>query len=230
MSNINQWQFDELPNSKIIITEEVYNRLIALIGRTAWIASEHKSTLFGKRVEGEDTWIIDKVNTNEDYISRGNDSTNPLDYSVSAGKKQPLEIQDKLAEGPGTVVIDVHTHPSGLIEDYRFLSSGDLSTYKQYNEIVSNKGGTFFAGLIGCDRVNGNMSFSIVWYNKHNGRFYLIQDIYLRRKLANGDYRDYPFVKYGNTQLIMQTWGDQNAIIDEQSEEELTGFKRRWFR
>ena len=28
MSNIDQWNFDELPNSKIIITEDVYNRLI----------------------------------------------------------------------------------------------------------------------------------------------------------------------------------------------------------
>lgn len=227
MSNINQWQFDELPNSKIIINEDVYNRLIMLIGRTAWIASEHSSTLFGKKVEGEDTWVIDEVNTNEDYISRGTNSTNPLDYSVSSGRNQSLEIQNKLDQGPGTVVIDVHTHPSGLIEDYRFLSSGDLATYRQYNEIVSNKGGTFFAGLIGCDRVNGNMSFSIVWYNKQNDKFYRIQNIYLRRKLENGDYRDFPFAKYGNTQLIMQMWGDQNANMSEQSKEELIGFKHR---
>ena len=227
MSNVNQWQFDELPNSRIIITEEVYNRLITLIGRTAWIASEHSSTLFGKKVDGEDTWIIDEVNTNEDYISRGENSTNPLDYSVSSGKKQSLEIANKLEQGSGVVVIDIHTHPSGLIEDYRFLSSGDLSEYIQNNEIVSNKGGTFFAGLIGCDRINGNMSFSIVWYNKHNNKFYRIQDIYLRRKLENGDYRDFPFTKYGNTQLIMQMWGDQNAQISEKSKEELSGFKHR---
>ncbi len=227
MSNINQWQFDELPNSKIIINEDVYNKLIMLIGRTAWIASEHSSTLFGKKVEGEDTWVIDEVNTNEDYISRGTNSTNPLDYSVSSGRNQSLEIQNKLDQGPGTVVIDVHTHPSGLIENYRFLSSEDLATYRQYNEIVSNKGGTFFAGLIGCDRVNGNMSFSIVWYNKQNDKFYRIQNIYLRRKLENGDYRDFPFAKYGNTQLIMQMWGDQNAKMSEHSKEELMGFKHR---
>ena len=129
MSNINQWGFEELPNSKIIISEGVYNRLMFLIGRSAWITSEHHSTLFGRKVNGEDTWLIDEVNVNEDYISRGSNSTNPADYSVSAGKNEALEIANKLNQGPGVVVIDVHTHPSGLTEDYRFLSSGDLSSY-----------------------------------------------------------------------------------------------------
>lgn len=227
MSNVNQWQFDELPNSKIIITEEVLNRLHVLIGRASWIASEHSATLFGQKIGEDNIWLIDDVNTNEDYVSRGQNSTSPLDYSISTGDKQSKEIVSKLESKPGAVVIDIHTHPSGLIEDYRFLSSGDLATYRQYNEIVSNKGGTFFAGLIGCDRVNGNMSFSIVWYNKQNDKFYRIQNIYLRRKLENGDYRDFPFAKYGNTQLIMQMWGDQNANMSEQSKEELIGFKHR---
>ena len=96
MSNINQWGFDEIPNSKIIITEEVYNRLMLLIGRSAWITSEHSSTLFGRKVDGQDAWIIDEVNTNEDYVSRGTNSTNPNDYSVSSGQNQSIEIENKL--------------------------------------------------------------------------------------------------------------------------------------
>ena len=52
MSDINQWKFDELSNSKIIITEQVYYRLCTLIGRTSWIASEHNSTLFGRKLNG----------------------------------------------------------------------------------------------------------------------------------------------------------------------------------
>jgi len=227
MSNVNQWQFNELPNSRIIITEEVYNRLMLLIGRSAWIASEHSSTLFGKKVGEGNTWVIDEVNCNEDYISRGQNSTNPSDYSISSGPNQTIEIQNKLNSVPGMVVIDIHTHPSGLIDNYRFFSSSDLSMFKEYNQIVSNKGGTFFAGLIGIDRVNGNMSFAIVWYDKSNDKFYRIQNIYLRRKLPNGEYNDYQFEKYGNTQLIMQTWGDQNSILDTHSEEELENFRRR---
>ena len=227
MSNVNQWQFDELPNSKIIITEEVLNRLHVLIGRASWIASEHSATLFGQKIGEDNIWLIDDVNTNEDYVSRGQNSTSPLDYSISTGDKQSKEIVSKLESKPGTVVIDIHTHPSGLIDDYRFVSGGDLSTYIKYNDIVAKKGGTFFGGLIGVDRVNGNMSFSIIWYDKTNSKFYRIQNIYLRKSLENGDYRDFPFAKYGNTQLIMQTWGDQNAVMNEQNQEELRGFKHR---
>lgn len=213
MSNINQWRFEELPNSKIIITEEVYNRLMFLIGRSAWVSSEHSSTLFGRKIDGEDAWIIDEVNANEDYISRGTNSTNPSDYSVSTGQNQSIEVQNKLEQGPGVVVIDIHTHPSGLIDDYRFISSGDESVYMQYNNIVSNKGGTFFAGLIGVDRVNGNMSFSVVWYNKLNNKFYRVKDIMLRKKDEYGRITDFLFPKYGNTQLICTNWSNEDLRL-----------------
>ena len=213
MSNIKQWRFEELPNSKIIITEEVYNRLMFLIGRSAWVSSEHSSTLFGRKIDGEDAWIIDEVNANEDYISRGTNSTNPSDYSVSTGQNQSIEVQNKLEQGPGVVVIDIHTHPSGLIDDYRFISSGDESVYMQYNNIVSNKGGTFFAGLIGVDRVNGNMSFSVVWYNKLNNKFYRVKDIMLRKKDEYGRITDFLFPKYGNTQLICTNWSNEDLRL-----------------
>ena len=227
MSNINQWGFEELPNSKIIITEGVYNRLMVLITRSAWIASEHSSTLFGKRVDGEDAWIIDEVNANEDYISRGANSNNPSDYSVSSGQNQSIEIQNKLNQGPGTVVIDIHTHPSGLIDDYRFLSSADLSTYQQYNAIISEQSGTFFSGLIGVDRINGNMSFSIVWYNKLNSKFYRVSDILLRKKDEYGRITDISFPKYGNTQLICKNWGNDDLKLPSCVEEEITNLKHR---
>lgn len=227
MSNINQWRFEELPNSKIIITEEVYNRLMFLIGRSAWVSSEHSSTLFGRKIDGEDAWIIDEVNANEDYISRGTNSTNPSDYSVSTGQNQSIEVQNKLEQGPGVVVIDIHTHPSGLIDDYRFISSGDESVYMQYNNIVSNKGGTFFAGLIGVDRVNGNMSFSVVWYNKLNNKFYRVKDIMLRKKDEYGRITDFLFPKYGNTQLICTNWSNEDLKLPQSVEEDIINLKHR---
>lgn len=227
MANINQWEFEELPNSKLIITEEVLNRLIFLIGRTTWIASEHCCTLFGRKLQGEETWIIDEVNTNEDYISRGSNSTNPKDYSVSTGKKQAEEIVSKLENQTGLVVIDVHTHPSGLIEDYRFQSLGDLEMYIQYNEIVSKKRGTFFGGLIGVDRVNGNMSFSIIWYDKTKGTFKIIKDIFLKKTNENGKTEIVKFPKYGNTQLIYQKWGMADTKLSDNIVQELTNLKRK---
>lgn len=228
MSNINQYQFEELPGSKIIITEEVLNRLHKLIGRSSYIASEHSSFLFGKRLPGvDDIWLIDGVNDSEDYITRGADSKSPFDYSVQPGIKQSNEAFSIAESSPGTVVIDVHTHPSGLIDDYRFMSRDDLQACIDNNKRIADKRGTFFSGLIGVDRVNGNMSFSVVWYNKNNNRFYRIQDIYLRVRLGNGDYRDCPFIKYGDTQLIMETWGHTGAIMNQNSERELQGLKYR---
>ena len=225
MSNINQWQFDELPNSKIIITDEVLNRLYFLIGRTSWVPSEHSTTIFGRKISEDNIWLFDEVNINEDYISEGKGSNNPQDYSILLGENQYNEMKEKVEYSTGVAVIDVHTHPSGLIDDYRFVSGGDLTACRNFNSQVSSFGGTAFSGLIGCDRVNGNMSFSIIKYDELKNKFYRIEDIYLRRKLENGDYRDFPFIKYGNTQLIMQTWGDQNAIMNQQSKEEISGFK-----
>ncbi len=227
MGNINQWKFDELPNSKIIITEKVLNRLQFLIGRTTWVPSEHSTILFGKKISEENIWLFDEVNFNEDYISEGVNSRNPLDYAVQYGEKQYEEMKNKVSSSPGTAVVDIHTHPSGLIEDFRFLSGGDLKACINLNSQISNMGGVAFSGLLGCDSINGNMSFSIIQYNKSERKFYRIQNIYLRKKLENGVYRDFPFVKYGNTQLIMQMWGDQNANMSEQSKEELNGFKHK---
>lgn len=227
MSNINQWQFNELPNSKMIITDEVYYRLQKLIGRTAWIPSEHSTTLFGNEIENENAWLIDEVNENEDYINRGTNSLNAEDYSVSTGKKQSYEIIEKLQSGSKKVVIDIHTHPSGLIDDFRFISGGDVSSYIQYNSIISNIGGIFFSGLIGCDRVNGNMSFSIICFNKSQNTFYRIQDIYLRKRLPNGEYEDFLLPKYGKAQLIMQNWNVDNVIMNQESKDELKSFGHR---
>lgn len=227
MSNINQWKFDELPNSKIIITEQVYYRLCTLIGRTSWIASEHSSTLFGRKLNESDIWIFDSINENEDYKSYGVDSINPYDYSISVGNNQANEIISKLKSGSVTAVVDVHTHPSGITSDFRFISEGDKTSAKNFNKLISEKGGTLFSGLIGCDRDNGNMSFSIIWYNKNNDEFYRIQDIYLRQKTESGDYRDVPFVKYGKVQLLMQNWGFYDTKFSDYDRIELSNLHRR---
>lgn len=227
MSDINQWKFDELPNSKIIITEQVYYRLCTLIGRTSWIASEHSSTLFGRKLNKSDIWIFDSINENEDYKSYGADSINPNNYSVRVGNNQANEIISKLKSGSVTAVVDVHTHPSGITNDFRFISEGDKISAKKFNKLISENGGTLFSGLIGCDRDNGNMSFSIIWYNKNNDEFYRIQDIYLRQKNESGDYRDVPFIKYGKVQLLMQNWGFYDIKFSDYNRTELSNLHRR---
>lgn len=227
MSDINQWKFDELSNSKIIITEQVYYRLCTLIGRTSWIASEHTSTLFGRKLNGSNIWIFDSVNENEDYKNYGTNSTNPYDYAVSVGINQEDEIYSKMKSGNYPAVADIHTHPSGITSNFRFMSEGDKITAKKKSKIIGEKGGTLFSGLIGCDRANGNMSISVVWYNKNDDEFYRIQDIYLRQKTESGDYRDVPFIKYGEVQLLMQNWGFCDTKISDYDKTELANLHRR---
>lgn len=227
MSNINQWKLEELPNSKIILTEEVYNRLMILIGRSTWVTSEHRSFLFGKRESNSNTWIINSVNENEDYVNTGNNSINPAAYSVHPGEKESREVTAKLESGPGMVIIDVHTHPSGITDDYRFFSRADLEVNKELRSIVDKYAGTTFTGLIGVDRINGNMSFSIIWYNKLNDEFYRVKDILLRQKDEYGRIVDIPFPKYGDTQLIFKSWGADDLSLPSSVELEITNLRHK---
>lgn len=52
---------------------------MSLIDRFAWRESE-KHFLFGYKENDSDTWIINSVNKNEDYVNNGNGSLNPVDY------------------------------------------------------------------------------------------------------------------------------------------------------
>jgi hypothetical protein len=124
-----------------------------------------------KKIPNSETLIIDDVNQTEDYISRGTNSLNPEDYSVSFGKKSALEIVKRAKTGIG--VIDVHIHPSGLI---------------------------------GVDR---------------------IKDILLRTTNEYGNIVDIPLKKYGNTQLIMQSWGTYELQMQDNVREDLSNLKRK---
>ena len=50
MQNINQYKFNILPESQVIITEKLYERLSFLVGRSAWIASEHACFFYGREI------------------------------------------------------------------------------------------------------------------------------------------------------------------------------------
>ena len=71
------------------------------------------------------------------------------------------------------------------------------------------------------------MSFSIICFNKSQNTFYRIQDIYLRKRLPNGEYEDFLLPKYGKAQLIMQNWNVDNVIMNQESKDELKSFGHR---
>lgn len=68
MSNINQYKFEELPNSEIIITEPIYRRLLALTNITALRKEEHMCYLFGTEIK-PNVILFDEMNNAQDYTT-----------------------------------------------------------------------------------------------------------------------------------------------------------------
>lgn len=217
--NVNQYRFDKLPNSKIIITAELYERLLFLIGRTAWVPSEHMCIFYGKEIQ-ENTVYFDKVNIAEDYDSKGEGSKNPLDYSVGPGAGNfGEELEENIKSLPkGTIIADIHTHPSNVItgkgdeNEYRYYSTGDLKTNIRWDNYIKKYGLTHIAGLIGVDRVNGNMTISFIWFDASKSKFYLFDNVLLD-KVIDGQHVYTPFTKVGDVQLIYENWGQVDVPL-----------------
>lgn len=77
------------------------------------------------------------------------------------------------------VIADIHTHQSGVYEseiekeDYRFFSTGDIGTSLAWDRLLKKKNPNIqhFAGLLGVDRINGNISISFIWFNSREKNF-----------------------------------------------------------
>lgn len=127
MSNINQYMFEELQDSEIIITEPIYRRLLAIANMSGLNIEEHMCWLKGREVK-KNKIVFDGMNENQDYVIKGSGSRNPYEHGVETG--DDTEINQEIKEwidtnsSESTVICDVHTHPSGVSEgyDYRMYS------------------------------------------------------------------------------------------------------------
>lgn len=123
MSNVNQYTFEELPDSEIIITEPIYRRLLAITNMSGLNIEEHMCWLRGSEVK-KNKILFDSMNENQDYIISGSGSSNPEEHGVEPG--EDTEITKELTEwidtnsSENTVICDVHTHPSGVSEGYEY--------------------------------------------------------------------------------------------------------------
>lgn len=205
--------FSKLPNSKIIISESLFERLMLLIGRSAWEPSEHMCIFYGKEI-GNNVVYFDKVNEAEDYVNKGTGSKNPLDYSVGPGAGQlNLELEKNIKELPrGAIIADIHTHPSNVIvgediNEYRYFSNGDIEANLKWRNLITPYNLIHISGLISVDRINGNMSISFIWYDAINRKFCIFEDVVLDKINSNGTHEYLSFSKVGDVQLIFQNWG-----------------------
>lgn len=181
MGNINQYKFAALPNSKIIITEEIYKRLLSLTNFSSLRREEHMCFLFGKEVR-TNVIFFDEMNDAQDYEIFGSGSNNPLEHGVGPGRGKLAEELKARIDGnqdSKTVICDIHTHPSGIADgiEYRFFSGADLDSNKKFTHGMNERNITHIAGLIASDNKNGNSTISFIWYDELNNKFYRIPNI-----------------------------------------------------
>jgi hypothetical protein len=199
------------------------------MGRSAWVASEHMCIFYGKEIESN-VILFDEMNQYEDYDSRGEGSKNPYDYSIGPGYgKFAEELENRIkTSSKETIIADIHTHPSNVCfgdgdrEEYRYFSTGDIKNNLRWNDYLEKYGLEHVAGLIGVDRINGNMTISFIWYSKKDSKVYLFDDIAVYYKESK-KYESLP--KVGDVQLLYKNWGLDDVPLSKKVEEQLKNLK-----
>lgn len=189
MSNINQYKFDKLPNSEVFITQECYTRLMSILNISGFQIAEHKCILYGK-VIGLNKILLTEVNKHNDYVVTGRGSKNPAEHGVYINPNSDIgeELKSKIvANEINSVICDIHTHPSGILQDkdyenYRYLSGMDLSAGKNFSTKLKQTADNilFVMGLVSVDNAKGNSAISFVWYDKN--KFYRLGNVSIVEK------------------------------------------------
>lgn len=179
--NINQFKFKELENSEILITQECYLRLMSILNVTGLEVGEHECMLYGKEI-APNKILFTETNKYIDYITTGRGSQNPADHGVYFESNSEIgkELMSRInANEKNSVICNIHTHPSGVLEgdDFRYMSSKDLDSAKNFSTAVKtiSPNVTFINGLISVDNNKGNSAISFVWYN--NNQFYKLGNV-----------------------------------------------------
>ena len=160
--------------------------------------------------------FFDDLNIYEDYENTGTNSKDPFDYSVGpGGEKLNEELENKIKTMKSGIIADIHTHPSGVYEldsekeDYRFFSTGDIKASLAWDSYIENKNPKIqhIAGLLGVDRINGNISISFVWFSSKDNKFYRINDIAIAKDMGD-NYSIESLEKVGEVQLLSKNWSN----------------------
>lgn len=187
-TNMNQYGFLELNNSRIMINKKMLSRLIELAKTTIDNQGEQMCILYGEELPGNNVIFTD-LNQETDYTSLGSGSSNPLEHGVEMrkGSKILAELLTKVPDSSQTqtsssrkVVCDIHTHLSGISEgdNFRLLSNADINKHSAMAQIMDGRGAEYISGILAVDRTTGNTTLSLVWQDiKRDKRFYRIENI-----------------------------------------------------
>lgn len=187
-TNMNQYGFLELNNSRIMINKKMLSRLIELAKITIDNQGEQMCIFYGEELAGNNVIFTD-LNQETDYTSLGSGSSNPLEHGVEMrkGSKILAELLTKVPDSshPQTsssrkVICDIHTHLSGISEgdNFRLLSNADINKHSAMAQIMDERGAEYISGILAVDKTTGNTTLSLVWQDiKRDKRFYRIENI-----------------------------------------------------
>lgn len=187
-TNMNQYGFLELNNSRIMINKKMLSRLMELAKTTIDNQGEQMCILYGEELPGNNVIFTD-LNQETDYTSLGSGSSNPLEHGVEMRKSSKIlaELLTKVPDSSQTqtsssrkVVCDIHTHLSGISEgdNFRLLSNADINKHSAMAQIMDGRGAEYISGILAVDKTTGNTTLSLVWQDiKRDKRFYRIENI-----------------------------------------------------
>ena len=170
----NQFNFPELPNSRIILSEEVYKRLSGDINLCAFSGNkelEYGTFLYGKEIK-PNVIYFDIPSKYDDY------EPSFREFEVNTDKYgNELEIHKELMKNINQSKYDciahIHTHPY-IGGTCRFFSNQDLRTIQSLQKKFQPDNGNkkyFFGGLltVGEENTGETDEISFVFYDENFG-------------------------------------------------------------
>lgn len=177
----NQFDFPELPNSRVILSNEVYIRLAGEINLCAFSGNkelEYGTLLYGKEIQ-PNVIYFDIPSKHDDYVP----TKRVFDVNVNGnGEMSEMykEMIKNITEERYDCIAHIHTHPY-IGGTCRFFSNQDLSMVKTLQtdfQPDNGKKNFFFGGLltVGPENTAETDEISFVFYDENNG-WYKITNI-----------------------------------------------------
>ena len=172
MTPINSDIINNMPNSKIILSEEVYGSLLGIQDVTNIEKKEVPYFLYGKEIKNNVIEFDDFITSS----SRENRHSTEANYN----EKMEKDLINKLNNNRynGFVVCHGHSHPRGNFSEN--FSLGDFTSYiqmNQDNQVFKTKQAELTACLVTS---KGDINF--VFYDNTSDNFYRFTDVFVKDK------------------------------------------------
>ena len=175
MTPINSDIINNMPNSKIILSEEVYGALLGIQDVTNIEKKEIPFFLYGKEVENN-VIEFDSYITSSSREKRQSTETN---YDENMRNDLVNKLNNNRYNG--FVVCHGHSHPRGSFSEN--FSLGDFTSYiqmNQDNQVFKTKQAELTACLVTS---TGDINF--VFYDNTSDNFYRFTDVFVKDKDNN---------------------------------------------